>query len=105
MAQNNLHITTKNSSEWLASCGFILPTSILELERFNQLHGDVESSITGIEVDPFRIIQRTAGVQKETSLIIPAEELEQYRLVAKKLNDLPQHIASRLKNRSSDKPD
>jgi hypothetical protein len=53
------------AAEWLASCGFIFPTNEKELQRFHALHGKDNTSITGKEVDPFRIIERAKGAQRK----------------------------------------
>ena len=105
MARNKLHITSENSAEWLASCGFLFPMSDVELARFNKLHGDIDPSITGDEVDPFKILKGTATVIKtkpfSTQMQIP---LSQYQMVARNLNDLPSHIINKIKENQESKP-
>lgn len=105
MARNKLHITSENSAEWLASCGFIFPTNEIELARFNKLYGDLDPSITGKEVDPFKII-KGAVIEKQNyfhaALHIP---MSQYQMVARNMNDLPSHILDKIKSNQETKPD
>ena len=106
MARNKLHITSENSAEWLASCGFIFPTNEIELARFNKLYGDVDPSITGNEVDPFKIIKGAAIVEKKKSFQAPLHiPMSQYQMVARNMNDLPSHILDKMKNNQETQSD
>jgi hypothetical protein len=104
MSQNKIHITSQNSAEWLASCGFMFPTTETELERFDQLYGNLDSSIIGDTVDPFRIIRNTVSIVTErSSEVFLYDQFEQYKLVATRLNKLPSHILDRLKDEDKSK--
>lgn len=83
MSQSKENTIQDQSVEWLASCGFIFPSSEIELERFRVLHGPVDPAITGQEVDPFKII-RTADENAPTAKIRPL--YEQQEMVARKRN-------------------
>lgn len=106
MGRNKIHITPENSAEWLASCGFLFPTNKKELERFNTLYGGIDSSITGNEVDPFKIIKDAKIAVEQMpiarKLDIPDSE---YQMVARKLTDLPEHIVNRIKKNQENKKD
>lgn len=106
MARNKLHITSENSAEWLASCGFIFPTNEIELARFNKLYGDIDPSIAGNEVDPFRIINGSKGNVKQRPIQAPSYiPMNQYQMVARNSKDLPSHILDKMKNNQETKSD
>ena len=103
MAQNKIHITSENSAEWLASCGFIFPTNEIELARFNKLHGEIDPNIKGNEVDPFKIIKGATTILKQNPLSIPHIPMSQYQMVARNLNNLPPHIIQKIKKNQETK--
>jgi uncharacterized coiled-coil protein SlyX len=106
MARNKIQITPENSAEWLASCGFLFPTNKKELDRFNKLFGDIDPSITGNEVDPFKIIKGSEFVAEQKSVIKKLDIPDtQYQMVARKLSDLPEHIVDRIKKNQENKKD
>lgn len=104
MARNKIQITPDNSAEWLASCGFLFPTNETELARFDKLFGSIDPEITGDEVDPFKIVKGSSTVIVKKSVLkkmdIPTSH---YQMVARKLNDLPQHIADKIKKNQENK--
>lgn len=76
MTQTKFKITTENSAEWLASCGFLFPGNKEELDRFNQLLGPVDPSITGEEVDPFRILKESSKNSSSSKIVeLPYQRL------------------------------
>jgi len=97
MAQSKTKITAENSSEWLASTGFIFPTNKVELTRFNLLFDEIDASISGNEVDPFKIIKESKrpvtyiGEKQNTKGIL------QFKMVAANINKLPAHIVKLIK--------
>jgi hypothetical protein len=98
MEPNKTHITPENSAGWLASCGFIFPTNETELSRFNSLFGKIDQSISGEEVDPFRIMRETARNEQDKRSVYPLDaSSKKYRMVARRLNALPPHIVQRLR--------
>lgn len=104
MARNKINITSENAAEWLASCGFIFPTNEKELARYNMLYGEPDPSITGEQVDPFKIIRESADNRQKNivqdSISLPEEE---YKMVARKLGNLPEHIIGRIKKNQENK--
>jgi hypothetical protein len=64
MKQNDETLNSLTAAEWLASCGFLFPSSAEELERFEHLNAVEAQPIVGDQIDPFRIIRRTAGEAK-----------------------------------------
>ena len=105
MEQNSLQIRVDNSAEWLASTGFIFPTNENELERFNIIHGQIDPAITGLEVDPFKIIRNNLSFNKN----VPADRsfqfpLNQHQLVARNLSELPERIVKHLNKDGIDDP-
>lgn len=106
MARNKLHMTSENSAEWLASCGFIFPTNEIELARFNKLYANIDSTITGNEVDPFKIINGSKDVKNQKPFQAPLSiPMGQYQMVARNMNNLPSHILDRMKKNQETKPD
>jgi hypothetical protein len=108
MAQNKKHITPENITEWLASTGFLFPRNEIELERFEKLFGDIDFGLTGKEIDPDKIINDSFSEGKIFKIPeeINPEEVRQYRMVARKGNNLPKHIMDKiLKNQSKPEDD
>lgn len=99
MAQSKKHITPENVTEWLASTGFLFPRNEVELSRFEKLFGDFDYSLTGLEIDPAKIIR---GEESSKIIQIPEsvkqEELSEYRMVARNGSKLPEHILNKIKN-------
>ena len=106
MATNKTIITPENSAEWLASCGFLFPSNERELARFNILFGSMDPAITGNEVDPFKIINRSSKVVKLSSIKKNSMQNSHYQMVAKRSAELPKHIIEKIgkhkKNRKGD---
>lgn len=105
MAQNKKHITSENITEWLSSTGFLFPRNEIELERFEKLYGDIEFGLTGNEVDPDKILSGTFNEKKDLKMPdeIKQEEIKQYRMAARKGNELPKHIMDKIK-KNQNKP-
>ncbi len=99
MAQSKKHITPENVTEWLASTGFLLPRNEIELSRFETLFGDFDYDLTGLEIDPIKIIR---GEEIPKTIQIPEsvkpEEISEYRMVARNGSKLPEHILNKIKN-------
>src|SRR5688500_18129910 len=93
MEQNKIVITAENSAEWLASCGYLFPSTEAELFRFNKLFGETDASITGREIDPFKIIRKSTTIVRYGNFSkLHTKKMDQHKLVARNLNSLPQHI-------------
>ena len=104
MAQNKKHLTPENSAEWLASCGFIFPTNEIELIRFNKLYGVPDSTISGDEVDPVKII-RSQETPDKSVYNLSHSPLNPYQMVARNFaTDLPSHILDKMKKNQEKKP-
>ncbi|MDL2142534.1 hypothetical protein QQY79_08390 [Flavobacterium tructae] len=99
MAQSKKHITPENVTEWLASTGFLFPRNEVELSRFETLFGDTDLGLTGLEIDPAKII-RGGGSPKSIQIpeSIKPEDLTEYRMVARNGSKLPEHILNKIKN-------
>jgi hypothetical protein len=94
MAKNKLNITSENAAEWLASCGFLFPRNETELSRFSKIHGEIDPTITGNEVDPFKILKEassnTSQYTKQELTVISEFDVKQI--------NIPQHIKEKMKN-------
>lgn len=103
MAQNKRHITPENITEWLSSTGFLFPRNEVELERFDKLYGDVDFGLTGKEIDPDKIINGTFKEKKVQNMPdnINQDEINPYRMAARKGNNLPKHIMDKIKKNQS----
>ena len=98
MAQNKKLITHENITEWLASTGFLFPRNEDELKRFEKLYGKVDFGLTGKEIDPEKIINKDFKEKKSFKLPYDTKqnEIPDYRMVASKVSDLPQHIKGKI---------
>jgi hypothetical protein len=105
MAQNKKHITPENIIEWLSSTGFLFPRNEVELERFEKLYGDIDFGLTGKEIDPDKILNGTFNEKKDLKMPdeIKQEKINQYRMAARKGNELPKHIIDKIK-KNQNKP-
>lgn len=99
MAQSKKHITPENVTEWLASTGFLFPRNEVELSRFEMLFGDEDYGLTGLEIDPAKIIrgEKSSKIIQVPESIKP-EDIEAYRMVARNGSKLPEHILKKIKN-------
>lgn len=105
METNKRAITPENSAGWLASCGFIFPRDEKELARFTLLCGSIDPTIKGDEVDPLRIIARTAAIEKKSRQVRHLHAPKQRtRLVASALKPLPPHIQKKLGGKNRQEP-
>ena len=99
MAQSKKHITPENVTEWLASTGFLFPRNEVELSRFETLFDNVDYGLTGLEIDPAKIIR---GEESPKTIQIPEsvkpEEVTEYRMVARNGSKLPEHILNKIKS-------
>ncbi len=84
----------------MASTGFLFPRNEVELARFEKLYDDVEENLSGHQIDPEVILGR-----KPKTIIVPLKktidtekDLAQFRMVARKGSNLPQHIQDKMKN-------
>jgi hypothetical protein len=99
MAQSKKHITPENVTEWLASTGFLFPRNEIELSRFETLFSEGDYGLTGLEIDPAKII-RGEEIPKTIHIAesVKPEELTEYRMVARNGSKLPEHILNKIKN-------
>jgi hypothetical protein len=105
MAQNKKHITPENITEWLSSTGFLFPRNDVELERFEKLYGELDFGLTGKEIDPDKIINGSYEGKKIPKIPddVKQEEMDTYRMAARKGNTLPKHILDKIK-KNQNKP-
>ena len=99
MAQNKVHITSENITEWMASTGFLFPRTIVELTRFKKLYADVEENLSGCEIDPEVILGRKPRT-RIISLQSPKSESSEpkFRMAARKGDsNIPKHIMDKIK--------
>jgi len=98
MAKSNLHITSENITEWMASTGFLFPRTMLELERFEKLYGDVQEDLTGCQIDPEIILGRKERNPTVTlTSKIETQEVK-FRMAARKgEGSVPNHIMDKIK--------
>ena len=85
MARNSAYITTGNITEWMASTGFLFPSTVAELERFEKLYADEQVNLAGCEIDPEIIL----GYKKKSTVISmhakqPAVDVPKYQMAARK---------------------
>lgn len=98
MAQNKLHITPDNITEWLASTGFLFPRNELELARFDKLYPEEAEGASDFQVDFDKIFNgtlktRTIPLKKEAE----EKDIIQLKMVARKGSSVPQHILDKMK--------
>ena len=105
MDENRLKITTENSAEWLASAGYIFPTNEQELKKFNTIHGEIDPAITGLEVDPFKIIKNNKIATIKPIAKSARIFQNQHQLVARNLSSLPDRIVKRMNVKKDDEKD
>lgn len=98
MATNKKEINSDNLNEWLASTGFLFPRNEIELGRFNKLYAEEEQKYNGCKINPRDIINGVFRTAKKTiSLPLKQEDFTQFRMVARKGEDLPNHILAKMK--------
>ena len=101
MELNNSNISEDSNStaSWLASCGFLFPSSTTELSRFNILYGETDPKVSGQEIDPYRIIRTVAENDKNKARTVTLQRSKrQNMLVANvKRKPLPPHIIERFR--------
>lgn len=80
----------KNITSYLASAGLIFPTSPYELDLFEKGNGLVDNTITGKEVNPFRILERSK------SFTYSKDEMEEFSKCAPNKIVIPEHIKKKM---------
>ncbi|CAM3690630.1 hypothetical protein [Sphingobacterium prati] len=98
MAQNKLHITPDNITEWLASTGFLFPRNELELARFDKLYPEEAEDTSSFQVDFDKIFNgtlktRTIPLKKEAE----EKDIIPLKMIARKGSNVPQHILDKMK--------
>jgi len=103
--KNSIEIDESNIGEWLSSTGYFLPTSELELQRFELLYPKVERTVSDSLVDPFAILNGTwkptvkmAKVHEMTFV----NEMQELRLAARNHAEIPPEIFAKMKKNQSD---
>jgi hypothetical protein len=99
MAKSNINITEANLDEWLCSIGYLLPTTDLELERFDTLYPPDKILVREESVDPFAIINGT-WKRKDISFVsesLDETEQQQLRMAARQNQDIPPDIMEQIK--------
>lgn len=98
MATNKQNLSPENIDAWLASTGFLFPTNELELSRFDKLYEDVNFSVSEDDVSIERILAGTPRpIVVKMTFEVNRDEINQYRMVARNGNDLPDHILQKIK--------
>jgi len=102
MGTNNKNkINNNNLEEWFRSTGFLFPTNELELARFNKLYADYDFKLKEVSIDAKSIIEGNicSCETKVFSINIVDEvknEIEELKMVARKGQDIPQHILDKM---------
>lgn len=102
MRTNNKNkINNNNLEEWFRSTGFLFPTNELELARFNKLYADYDFKLKEVSIDAKSIIEGNicSCETKVFSINIVNEvknEIEELKMVARKGQDIPQHILDKM---------
>jgi len=99
MAKNKLSIQEANLYEWISSTGYLLPSSELELARFELLHPSDKIVVDASKIDPFAIIDGTRK-QREFSFAemkVDPQEQQELRMAARRQGDIPDGIILRIK--------
>jgi hypothetical protein len=90
-------ISENNFREWLASTGNLFPGNKLELYRLEKLYADFQYTLNEDCVDPFKIISGEFKPQRIDNGIKINDNSEEFRLAARNLGNIPEHIMKKLK--------
>lgn len=102
MGTNNKNkINNQNLEEWFRSAGFLFPTNELELARFNKLYADYDFKLKDVSIDAKSIIDgdicscetKVFSIGKVDEV---KNEIEELKMVARKGQDIPQHILDKM---------
>lgn len=101
--KNAGRITIDNLDDWLNSSGFLFPQNELQLDRFNKLYADYDFKLKDITIDAKAIIDgnsccdltKNKTIKFNTTYIIN----EELKMVARKGQDIPQHIIDKMKQK------
>lgn len=104
-------VTESNLDDWLHSTGFLYPTNVIQLERFEKLYEDYDFKLRNATIDIESIIKGRLLCNK--SAITPLnldtsvkKEIEDIKMVARKgQNNLPQHIIDKMRKNHRDSDD
>lgn len=105
MKKNSIEIDESNIGEWLSSVGYFLPTSELELQRFELLYPKVERTVSDSLVDPFAILNGIwkptvkMGIVHEMNFV---NEIQELRLAARNHAEIPPDIIAKMKKNQAD---
>lgn len=107
MASKIAPLTQENIYEWICSTGYLLPTNERELARFEKLYAAEEVVVNPDAIDPMAIIK---GTRKELPLSIsvlslPADDVEELRMAARKHSSLPPDIEQQIRKNQQEKRD
>ncbi len=98
-----ISISEDNFCEWAASTGVLFPQNPVELNRFDKLYSDYEYQLKEDCVDPFAIIRRESTPVIKTAKIDSEEKPENFKMAARNLDHLPEHILKKLKRNQNGK--
>lgn len=105
MKKNSIEIDESNIGEWLSSVGYFLPTSELELQRFELLYPKIERTVSDSFVDPFAILngtwKPTVNMAKVHDMTF-VNEMQELRLAARNHTEIPPDIIAKMKKNQSD---
>ena len=101
MAKSKKHIITEeNFNEWLSSTGFLFPSNLIELARFEKLYSDYDHKLNADCVDPFKIVEDNHNIRKINFIENKeADKLENLRIAARNFDGLPEHILKKIKEK------
>lgn len=98
MGQSKKEITLEEMFEWLASAGYMFPSTPLELARFEKLYNDFDYNLSEECVDPFAIINGDYKPKKlKIEFAANIELSEDMKMAARNFKNIPEHILKKLK--------
>lgn len=99
MTKGKVYIDNQNVYEWMCSTGYLLPSTELELARFEILYPQEQINVNPNAVDPFAIINGTRE-RKEYSwgqIGIDEQEQGELRMAARCQGEIPIHVMDKIK--------
>ena len=99
MAKINVEISESSVIGWMHSVGYFLPSTEVEVNRFERLHTPVLRTVKDEQVDPIAILNGTWQPRQirplEDNTLI--EEIDELRMAARKSQGLPDHIVDKIR--------
>ena len=99
MGKSKDFIKIEDFNEWLSSTGYLFPSNSIELERFEIIFKDYQYQISSEVIDPVKILNSTyKKVLIEKEFKDDNSAAGEFRLAARNINKLPDHILKKIKN-------